>query len=107
MANLGALPLLVGMGDPWISGLLCVVGSGHWSGAGTLNVMHSGVLMCRALAGFLPLAVVGAGGQIEASGAGGPFVYLWWWGSCFGLSVWSGGYWGILAGLAFTLSGTD
>ena len=52
-------------------------GSGHWSGVGTVYVMHSGVPLCLAWVGFLPLAMVGAGGQMRASGAGGPFVYLW------------------------------
>ena len=56
---------------------------------------------------FLPLAVVVVGGQMEASDAGGPCMHLWWGGPCFGLSLWSGGHWGILAGLAFRLSGTD
>ena len=37
--------------------------------------MHSGVPLCLALVGFLPLAMVEAGGQMGASGAGGPFVY--------------------------------
>ena len=73
-------------------------------GYGTLDVMHSGVPLCLALPGFLPLAVVGAGEQMRASGTGSPYVYLWW---CFGLSVWSGVHWGILAGLEFRLSGTD
>ena len=62
-------------------------GSGHWSGVGTLNVMHSVVPLCLASVGFLPLAEVGAGGQVGVSGVGGPCVYLWWWGPCFGLSV--------------------
>ena len=52
-------------------------GSGHWSGVGTLYVMHSGVPLCLALVGFLPLGMVGAGGQMGASGAEGPIVYLW------------------------------
>ena len=85
VADLAPLPLLSGMGDSWISGLLCVAGSGHWSGIGTLNVMHSRVLLCLALVGFLPLAVVGAGGQMEASVAGGSIMHLWWWSPCFGL----------------------
>ena len=58
-------------------------GSGHWFGERTLNVMHSGVPLCLALVGFLPLAVAGAGGQMGGLG---------WWGPCFGLSVWSGGH---------------
>ena len=37
--------------------------------------MHSGVPLCLALVGFLPLAMVEASGQMGASGAGGPFVY--------------------------------
>ena len=41
---------------------------------------------CLAFVG-LPLAMVEAGGQMEASGAGGPFVYWWLWGPCFGLCV--------------------
>ena len=32
-----------------------------------------------------------AGGQMGALGAGGPCVYLWWWGPCFRLSVWYDG----------------
>ena len=77
LADLGLLPLLVGMGDPWISGLPCVGWcSGHWLGVRTLCIMHSGAPLCLAFVGFLPLAmVVEAGGQMEASGAGGPFVY--------------------------------
>ena len=71
MADLGPLPLLVGMGDPWISG----AGSGHWPGVRTLYVMHSGAPLCLVLVGFLPLAMVEAGGQMGASGAGGLFVY--------------------------------
>ena len=51
----------------------CVwAGSGHWSGVGTLNVMHSGVPLCLALVGFLPLAVVGAGGQMGPQALGVP-----------------------------------
>ena len=76
VADLGLLPLLVGMGDPWISGLPCVGWcSSHWSGVRTLYVMHSGAPLCLAFVGFLPLAMVEAGGQMEASGAGDPFVY--------------------------------
>ena len=82
-------------------------GSGHWLGVRTFNVTHSGVPLCLVLVGFLPLAVLRAGGQMEASGPGDPCVYLSRWGPCFGLSEWSGGHWGILAGLAFRLSGTD
>ena len=47
-------------------------GSGHLSEVRTLYVMHSGAPLCLALVGFLPLAMVEAGGQMEASGAGGP-----------------------------------
>ena len=54
---------------------VCGQCSGHWSGVRTLYVMHSGALLCLAFVGFLPLAMVEAGGQMEASGAGGPFVY--------------------------------
>ena len=65
------------MGDPWISGLPCVGwSSGHWLGVRTFCIMHSGAPLCLPFVGFLPLAVVvEAGGQMEASGAGGPFVY--------------------------------
>ena len=50
----------------------CVwAGSGHWSGVRTLYVMS----FVPGVVGFLPLAVVEAGGQMGASGAGGPFVY--------------------------------
>ena len=64
----------------------CVsAGSGHWSGVGTLNVLHSGVPLCLAFRGILLLAVVRGEGL-------GCCVYLWWWGPCFGLSVWSGGH---------------
>ena len=57
--------------------------------------------------GFLPLDVIGAGGQMEALGAGGsPCVFVAV-GSFFGLSSGSGGLWGVLAGLAFRRSGTD
>ena len=80
--DLGSLPLLVGMGDPWISGCCVWAGSGHWSRVGTLNIMHSGVPLCLATVGFLPLAMVEAGGQMGALGAGSPRVYLWWWGPC-------------------------
>ena len=37
--------------------------------------MHSGAPLLPALVGFLPIAMVEAGGQMRASGAGGPFVY--------------------------------
>ena len=50
-------------------------GSGHWLGVRTLYVMHSGAPLCLASVGFLPLAMVEAGGQMGASGTGGPFVY--------------------------------
>ena len=50
-------------------------GSGYWSGARTLYVMHSAAPLCLAFVGFLPLAMVEAGGLKEASGAGGPFEY--------------------------------
>ena len=80
--------------------------SGHWSGVGTFDIMHSGVPLCLALVGFSPLALVGAGGQMGTSRAG-VRVYFWWWVPCFGLSVWSAGQCDILAGLAFRLSGTD
>ena len=43
----------------------------------TLYVINSGVPLCLALVGFLPLAMLGADGQMGNSGAGGPFVYLW------------------------------
>ena len=82
-------------------------GFGHWSGVRTLYVMHSAAPLCLAVLGFLPLARVGAGGQMGAAGAGGPFVYQWWRGPCFGLSVLSVRNWGILTGLAFRISGTD
>ena len=36
---------------------------------GTLNVMHSGVPLCLVLVGFLPLPMVGAGGEMGAAGA--------------------------------------
>ena len=52
--------------------------SGHWSGVRTLYVMHSGAPLYLALVGFLPLAMVEGGGQMGASGAGGPFVYTFW-----------------------------
>ena len=53
VADLGLLPLLVGMGDPWISGLPCVGWcSGHWSGVRTLYVMHSGAPLCLAFVGL-------------------------------------------------------
>ena len=89
MADLAPLPLLVSMGDPWISGLLCVwTGSGHWSRVETFNIIHSGVPLCLALVGFLLLAVVG--GQIEPWALGVPMcicgggVLVWsvcevWW----------------------------
>ena len=59
--------------------------SGHWSGVGTLYVMHPVVPLCLALVGLLPLAMVGAAGQMGTSGAGGPlcicgdgvFVLVW------------------------------
>ena len=58
----------------------CVwAGFGYWAGGRTLIVTHSGVPLCVALVGLLPLVVVGAGGQTGALGAGGPCVYLWWW----------------------------
>ena len=50
-------------------------GSGHWSAIRTLYVMHSRAPLCLALLGFLPLAMVEAGGQMRASSAGGSFVY--------------------------------
>ena len=39
--------------------------------------MHSGVPLCLASVGFLPLAVVEAGGQMGTLRAAGPRVYLW------------------------------
>ena len=71
VADSGPLPLLVGMGDPWISGLPCVCWLWPLVGVGTLYGMRSGVPLCLALVG-LPLAMVGVGGQMGASGAGGP-----------------------------------
>ena len=94
------------MSDPWIRGYCVWAGSGHWSRVGTLNNMHSGVPLCLALVGSLPLAVVGAGGQMGPWALGGPCVFVVV-GSLFGLSAGSGGHWGILAGLAFRLSETD
>ena len=91
------------MGDPSISELLCV--GWFWPFVGTLNLMHCGVPLYLVLVGLLPLAVAGV--QMAVSGAGGPSVCLWWWGPCFGLSVWSGEHWGILARRALRLSGTD
>ena len=58
------------------------VGSGHWSRVETHDIMHSGVPLCLALVGFLPLAMVEAGRMIGALGAGAPRVYLWWRGPC-------------------------
>ena len=43
-------------------------GSGHLSGVRTLYVMHSGAPLCLELVGFLPLAMVEAGGKMGASG---------------------------------------
>ena len=75
VADLGPLPLLVGMGDPWISGLPCVVWL--WPLVGGKD------FLCHALwssfvpgvNGVLPLSMVETGWQMGASGAGGPFVY--------------------------------
>ena len=52
--------------------------SGHWSG-GKDSLRHAlwPAPLCLAFVGFLLLAMVEAGGQMEVSGAGGPFVYWW------------------------------
>ena len=68
-------------------------GSNHLSEVRTLYVMHSGAPLCLALVGFLPLAMVEAGGQMGASGAGGPLRISGDWGPCFGLFVLSVGHW--------------
>ena len=72
VADLGPLLLLVGIGDPWISGLLCV--GWLWPLVGGKDSLRHALraLLCLALVGFLPLAMVEAGGQMGASGAGGP-----------------------------------
>ena len=46
--DLGPVLPLVGMGDPWISELLCVGWLWPLVVVGTLNVMHSGVPLCLA-----------------------------------------------------------
>ena len=56
--------------------------------------------------GFLPLAMVEAGGQMEASGAGVPLCISGD-GVLVLVSLLSVRHWGILTGLAFRLSGTD
>ena len=55
------------------------------------------------ISGVLSLAMVGAGGRMEALGAGVPVVV----GSLFGLFMGSDGHWDILASLAFRLSSSD
>ena len=53
VADFGLLPVLVGMGDLWISGLPCVGWcSGHLSGGRTVYVMYSGAPLCLSFVGF-------------------------------------------------------
>ena len=53
VADLGLLPVLVGMSDLWISGLPCVgCCSGHLSGGRTLYIMYSGAPLCLSFVGF-------------------------------------------------------
>ena len=73
MADLGPLLLLVGMGNPWISGLPCV--GWLWPLVGGKDSSRHALW-----SSFVPgvsgvFAMVEAGGQMGASGAGGPFVY--------------------------------
>ena len=62
VADTGPLPLLVGMDDPWMSGLLCV----GWLWPLVEGLLTSCTLefLC-ALVVFLSLAVIRAGGQIS------------------------------------------
>ena len=76
VADLGLLPLLVGMGDPLISRLPC--GLVFWPlvrGKDSLRHALWPAPLCLAFVGCLPLAMAEVGGQMEASGTGGPFVY--------------------------------
>ena len=62
---MGPLPLLMGMDEPWISGLPCV----GWLCPLTFHVMHSGAPLCIVLVGFLPLAMFDAGGGLGRCGS--------------------------------------
>ena len=69
---MGPLLLLVCMGNPWISGLPCV--GWLWPFVGGKDSLCHALWSSFVLgvSGFLPLAMVEAGGQMGASGAGGP-----------------------------------
>ena len=75
-------------------------------GGRTLRVLHAGVPLCMAVVGSSLLVVGRAGGQMEVLSAVGPCVYLWA-KILVGLSVGSGGNWGILVGLMIKPTRTD